>query len=67
MNGRKTNRDNAIRAKETKLESIPVRFPLISPKENPQARETSNNIHIYLPQIKRSGCNKYYRIFMLNN
>jgi hypothetical protein len=42
-NGKKTSNEKAIRAKETKFESTPARFPLMSPNENPQANETSNN------------------------
>jgi hypothetical protein len=40
--GRKTRRETAILQKDTKLESSPVRFPLINPNENAQINDTSN-------------------------
>ena len=42
MKGRKTKKGINNLTKETKLESSPVRFPFISPKENAQIIETIN-------------------------
>jgi hypothetical protein len=43
MKGRKTRNEMAMRTKETKLESTPVRLPLISPNEKAQASETKKS------------------------